>query len=115
MWSEAETYEGPNRRQAQRFATLAAISVREAGRHQVPAMLESLSMNGCSVAGVTVSDRAETVWVRIPGLESQPARLCWARLGVAGLRFERPLHPAVADHLANRPPEAIRPAALRSA
>ena len=40
--------------------------------------------------------------VTLDGLEALGAELRWAGRGDAGFRFERPLHPAVFDHLVQR-------------
>ena len=37
--------------------------------------------------------------VKFAGLERLGAELCWAGRREAGFRFERPLHPAVLDHV----------------
>ena len=89
-------YEGPERRIAQRNATAHAVTVRPAGRHQLPGMLTSLSPYGCTVRQVSLGSSEQNVWVRLPGLESQPARCVWRTCGEAGFAFDHPLHPAVA-------------------
>jgi hypothetical protein len=98
-------HSGPERRRAARASAPAAISVREAGRHRLPALLQSLSPFGCSVANVTLRAGEGTVWVRLPGVESQAARCVWRGTGTAGLEFEHPLHPAVARRF--HAPEAL--------
>lgn len=94
--TEHIAYEGPERRGAERHASAIAIGIREMGRHHMPATLTSLSADGGSVVGVTLNGGAQLVWIRIPGLESLPARLCWNTPGGAGFAFDNPLHPAVA-------------------
>ena len=54
-----------------------AISVREAGRHKLPAALASLSHLGCGISGVSLSGQEGLVWISLPGIESQPARCAW--------------------------------------
>jgi len=44
----------------------------------------------------------ETVWVKIDGLESLEALVCWVNGFEAGVEFVRPIHPAVFDFLINR-------------
>lgn len=97
MVDRPSPYEGPERRSTPRNASALAIGVREAGRHQLPATLTSLAVGGCSIAGLTLSQGADRVWIRIPGLESLPARTCWSTIGAAGFAFEVALHPAVAS------------------
>ena len=40
--------------------------------------------------------------VKLPGLETMEARVCWVDNFVAGLKFARPMHPAVFDLLLQR-------------
>lgn len=101
---EQAAYDGPERRETVRFATEIAIGLREAGRHRMPATLTSLSTAGASVSGVTLSDSAQLVWIRLPGLESLPARRCWSTPGAAGFAFDAPLHPTVAWHVVGHDP-----------
>lgn len=41
----------------------------------------------------------ELVWVKIDGLQSLEAMVCWIRGFEIGLEFERPIHPAVFEML----------------
>lgn len=89
-------YSGPERRQAPRSPANTPVTVRETGRRRLPALLASLSPFGCSLTGVSVKPRHDVVWIRLPGIESQPARCVWRVPGAAGFAFEHALHPAVA-------------------
>ena len=40
------------------------------------------------------------VWLGLPGLETWPATVVWFEDGKGGMRFERPLHPLVAERFA---------------
>jgi hypothetical protein len=54
-------------------------------------------------AGVEVDVHLESgsrVWLKLPGLQSWPARIVWCAAGRAGLAFDSPLHPAVVDRYA---------------
>jgi hypothetical protein len=78
------------------------ISARERGSHQMPAQLIDLSCGGCRIAGVFLSRSMDKpVWIRIPGLESLTTARAWSSDGSHGLAFERPLHPAVFQRIAN--------------
>ena len=107
----APAYDGPDRRVASRQLTALPITVRPAGRHQLPGILSSLSPYGCTVTRVTLSGAEENVWIRLPGLESQPARCVWRTFGEAGFAFDHALHPAVASrfYLHQRPTETVEP------
>lgn len=71
------------------------ISIRQRGRNQQPATTTNLSPFGCAVSETFLIADQQTVWVRLPGLESQMATLRWARHGTAGFAFDHPLHPLV--------------------
>ena len=90
-------WRGPERRSALRSPAALPISVREAARRQLPAMLTSLSPLGGRLGSVTLGANASALWVRLPGLESLAARCVWHTPGAVGFEFERPLHPAVAS------------------
>lgn len=102
---EPLSYDGPERRNAGRFGTSITIGVREKGRGQMSATLTSLSTCGGSVSGVTFSANAQLLWVRVPGLESLPARRSWSTTGAAGFTFENPLHASVAAQIAGETPD----------
>jgi hypothetical protein len=45
--------------------------------------------------------------IRMPGLESLGAELCWTASERAGFRFSHPLHPAVLDHVVRAQPATV--------
>lgn len=73
-----------------------AVAVRERSRSACEVRLVDFSALGCRVDGLVVIDRAAQLFVKLPGLESQPVRLAWLDGNRAGLEFEAQLHPAVA-------------------
>lgn len=73
-----------------------AVAVRERSRSACEARLVDFSALGCRVDGLVVIDRTAQLFVKLPGLESQPVRLAWLDGNQAGLEFEAQLHPAVA-------------------
>lgn len=99
--SSCEPY-SDSQRQNRRIAVSGQISVRKAGclSFQLPAL--DLSTGGCRVELVEAADPGERVVVRLPGLEPLGADVVWVRGIHAGLRFHRPLHPAVFDQLLGR-------------
>lgn len=54
-----------------------------------------LSVGGCCVRTDLTLEPGGRVWIRLPGLESAPARVAWCDGERAGLRFDHPFHPAV--------------------
>lgn len=73
-----------------------AMSVRERSRSAMQAQLVDFTALGCQVDGLVVIERQSQFYVKLPGLESQPARLIWTDGSRAGLEFEAQFHPAVA-------------------
>lgn len=83
------------RRSARRPACALEATVRQRGRFAIPAQVVDLTTNGCRIAGGGPFDPESDLWVRLPGLESQTARVAWSEGANSGGTFERPLHPAV--------------------
>jgi hypothetical protein len=94
------------RRRIERARSDIPVSVREVGRHRMTAQVTSFSRLGCGLGGATVSSGEGMIWVRLPGLESQPAHLRWTAFGNCGIEFKHPLHPAVASRFHATPSEA---------
>jgi hypothetical protein len=83
------------RRALRRVGCAMEVTVRQRGRFAVAADTIDLTTNGCRVDGAGPFERDGEMWVRLPGLESQSARVVWSRGEVTGLAFAHPLHPAV--------------------
>ncbi|MEO6040664.1 MAG: hypothetical protein ABIP41_02075 [Croceibacterium sp.] len=104
-----KAYSGPERRESDRVSLTLTASLREAGRARVPATVTTLTHRGCSVADSSLSSTPSAVWIRLPGLESLPARRCWSTLAMGGFEFDHPLHPAVARRFIGQPPTPVPP------
>ena len=83
------------RRAVRRPGCALDVTVRQRGRFAVAAATADLTARGCRVAGAGPFARHSEMFVRLPGLESQTARVVWSEGAVTGLAFARPLHPAV--------------------
>lgn len=88
------------RRYSERTTLNLAISSRQRGRNAVPATLVTLSPHGCLLDDGLFNSVEQGVFVKLPGLENQPGAIVWTDGRKAGVRFQRPLHPAVFDRLA---------------
>ncbi len=84
-------------RQADRQSVEFGAGLRQRGANGVHVRLLDLSTHGF---------RAEThldllpgmvVWLKLPRIETQHARVAWSRNFLVGCQFVRPLHPAVLD------------------
>lgn len=81
-------------------------------RHMV--QISDLSTGGCAlvVAGDDPLKRGVAYGLKIGGLETRGSVAAWTAGRAAGLEFERPLHPAVADHIAALNPPLLEDAEL---
>ena len=76
--------------------------LRRIGRTSYWVELRDLSPDGCMIDLVERPAMEEVMQVRLPGLETLQARVRWIDNYVAGLKFERPIHPAVFELLLQR-------------
>ena len=64
--------------------------------------LLDFSPEGCCIQPPVRVQPGESVWLRIPGMETIHASVAWTEEWKAGLKFDRPFHPAVFDSVAKR-------------
>ena len=90
------------RRGAPRLATRIAAVAKTAHGQRHALHINDLSVGGCAinVAGPHPLKLGTTYALKINGLETLGSTTAWTAGQSAGLEFERPLHPAVADHIA---------------
>ena len=69
-------------------------------RPSIQVVVVDLSTGGCGLELDAELERDSRVWLKLPGLESWPARVAWTEDKRAGLAFDHPLHPAVVGHIA---------------
>lgn len=72
------------------------VAMRERSRSAHDVRLVDFTALGCRIEGALVIDRGAQLFIKLPGLESQPVRLVWLEGSQAGFEFEAQLHPAVA-------------------
>lgn len=89
-------------RRNQRIALSADVSLRRLGQNNYRVTVTDMSPDGCKVALVERPRAEEHVLIKFDGLEVLEAEVCWVDGFTAGLRFERPIHPAVFDLLIER-------------
>lgn len=83
-------------RRARRSEVALDCSVRERSRSALPGTVADLSPLGCRIESPTMALTGIQLWVRLPGLESMIGTVIWSDGHKAGVRFDQPLHPAVA-------------------
>jgi hypothetical protein len=76
--------------------------LRRIGHLSYSVTLRDISPDGCQIDLVERPAIGEVMQVKLPGLGAMEARVRWVDNYVAGLKFERPMHPAVFDLLLQR-------------
>jgi hypothetical protein len=89
-------------RQNERISLAADVSLRRLGQNSYRVRVTDLSPRGCKVDLVEQPRITEHMLLKFEGLEVLDAEVCWVDGYVAGLRFEKPIHPAVFDLLLQR-------------
>lgn len=89
-------------RQSERISITADVSLRRLGQRSYRVKVNDLSPDGCKVDLVEQPRIKEHVLVKFEGLEALDSEVCWIAGYVAGLRFEKPMHPAVFDLMLQR-------------
>jgi hypothetical protein len=92
----------PGRRSHVRLAITADAILRREGGNNYRVRIFDISETGCKVEIVERPSVAEGVWVKFEGLENIHATVSWIAHPVAGLKFDRPIHPAVFEQLIAR-------------
>lgn len=90
---EQEAVETP--REYERICLAAELMLRRHGRQYYQAQLLDLTPRGCRVEFVETPKCGETVWVKLDTFDSIEATVKWVDGFYGGLKFVRPIHPAV--------------------
>jgi hypothetical protein len=80
----------------------ASVSVRRVGGFNFSVALRDVSAGGCSIELVEPYDVEDHVIARFKQLEPLAARVCWTSGLVAGIEFQRAIHPAVFENVLGR-------------
>lgn len=87
---------------SERITTSADVSLRRLGQSNRQVRVTDLSPEGCKVRLPHQPHVEEHLLIKFDGLEALETEVCWVEGFDAGLRFERPFHPAVFALLAER-------------
>jgi hypothetical protein len=98
----AESGQGQQPRKAERVSIEAQVAMRRIGNANYRVRLFDMSPDGCKVELIERPRTGEHVLVKMPSLETLDAEVCWVEGFTAGLRFGKPIHPAVFDLLVER-------------
>lgn len=86
-------------RAAERLNLVAEISLRRPGRPSFQVRVCDISTHGCRCEFVDRPAEGEQVLVKFEGLEALAASTRWVDPPLTGVKFDRPIHPAVFDLL----------------
>ena len=92
-------------RKAERVPFDAEIELRRTRGLKYRVNVRDFSPEGCSINLVDRVELDEIIWIKLPGLASLEADVCWTKDFVAGVKFTTPLHPSVFAMITD-PPKA---------
>ncbi|MCF8706809.1 PilZ domain-containing protein [Rhizorhapis sp. SPR117] len=82
-----------------RHNLLISVKLRRSGENWFNARLANLSPTGFRVQSFAKLEMDSLIWVMLPGFDARRAKVIWTRDHESGCQFERPLHPAIFDHI----------------
>lgn len=86
-------------RSSDRHHLLIGVKLRRPGENWFNARLANLSPTGFRVQSFARLEQDSTIYIMLPGFDGRAAKVVWTREHEAGCQFERPLHPAIFDHI----------------
>jgi len=89
-------------RRSDRVSLAADVTLRRRGKTGFRVTVTDISPEGCKVALVERPCVDEHVLIKFDGIEALDSQVCWVEGFTAGLKFERPMHPAVFDLMVAR-------------
>ena len=82
-------------RKAERYPVSFQAVMRRPGGAKLTVDVLDLSTHGFRAEAHADIPVGSIIWLKVPGLESLPARVAWTNYEWTGAEFEHPLHPAV--------------------
>jgi hypothetical protein len=99
MGAERLASKGEDGRQADRHDVLIGVKLRRAGETWFASRIVDLTLEGFRLQSFVKLEAGMELWIMLPGFEGRRATIIWALNHEAGCSFERPLHPAILDHI----------------
>lgn len=99
MGAESNLDQDRKQRIAERRDVQIGVRVRRPGETWFTSRIADLSISGFRLQSFMKLSAGSELWVMLPGFEGRRARVLWTRGHEAGCTFERPLHPAILDHI----------------
>ena len=75
------------------------VKIRRPGENWFKSRVADLSTTGFRLQSFIKLTPGDSLWIMLPGFEGRRVDVLWTRGHEAGCRFERPLHPAILDHI----------------
>lgn len=97
--SDAASQERHLPRNSERISLTAEVTIRGIGKEKFRVRTFDLSPHGCKVELVDRPRLGDPLLIKFSNLEALQGKVCWIDGSFAGLRFDRPIHPAVFDLL----------------
>jgi hypothetical protein len=89
-------------RRADRLSLSGEAFLRSSGRKGYRVQVFDASPLGCSCEFIDRPRIADRVWVKFDGVEALEAEVSWVEESRSGVKFIKPIHPAVFDMLSHR-------------
>lgn len=90
----------PVERQSERKAFDAEAVIRNNRHTRIGGRLIDISEHGCKIDLFAGSaEPGNFVTIKLEGMESWAGQVRWSQDSVVGVLFQRPLHPAIVEHL----------------
>lgn len=99
--AEGDDHDEVDRKNSRRSSGIEA-QLRRIGNLSYRVAVRDISPEGCQIDLVERPAIGEVMQLKLPGLETMSARVRWVDNYVAGLHFERPMHPAVFELMMQR-------------
>ena len=99
MGAEKQQNQSSRTRATERRHVIIAVKVRRPGESWFASRIADVSITGFRLQSFLRLQVGADLWVMLPGFEGRRARVLWTRAHEAGCAFERPLHPAILDHV----------------
>lgn len=82
-----------------RRPVLIAVKVRRPGESWFKSQITDVSVSGFRLQSFMKMATGDELWIMLPGFEGRRAHVLWTQAHESGCLFERPLHPAILDHI----------------
>ncbi|WP_338465765.1 PilZ domain-containing protein [Novosphingobium sp. ZN18A2] len=93
-------------RQSERKPFGAEAVIRNNRYNRIGGRLIDISEHGCKIDLFSGSaEPGNFVTIKLDGMESWAGEVRWAEDSIVGVQFQRPLHPAIVEHLSQSQPE----------